>query len=65
MATDQARKTRQSKLTPEQEARVEAIRARNRTPEARTSEAQERETLKREYLETGTPRDNGRRNDHG
>ncbi len=59
MATDQVRQPRQSKLTPEQEARVETIRVRNRTPEARDLEAQERQTLKREYLETGTLKTTG------
>ena len=54
MATEQARKPRESELTPEQEVRVAAIRARNRTPEARADEARLRETLEREYRETGT-----------
>ena len=35
MANDQARKSQRPKLTPEQQARIEAIRAKNRTPEAR------------------------------
>ncbi len=35
MAIDQVRKSRESELSPEQKTRVEAIRARHRTPEAR------------------------------
>jgi ribosome-binding protein aMBF1 (putative translation factor) len=54
MATEQTRKPRGAELTAEQEARVEAIRARHRTPEARAEEARARETLEREYRETGT-----------
>jgi ribosome-binding protein aMBF1 (putative translation factor) len=55
MATpSQARKARESNLTPEQKARVEAIQAKRRTPEARAEEARVRETLNREYRETGT-----------
>jgi len=54
MATEQTRKPRGAELTAEQEARVEAIRARHRTPEARAEEARVRETLEREYRETGT-----------
>ena len=54
MATDPIRKPRESNLTPEQKARVEAIRAKNRTPEARAEEARVREILDREYRETGT-----------
>jgi ribosome-binding protein aMBF1 (putative translation factor) len=54
MATPQARKSRESNLTPEQKARVEAIRAKNRTPAARAEEARVREMLDREYRETGT-----------
>ena len=38
MATDQAHKPRQADLTPEQKERVEAIRAKNRTPEARAEQ---------------------------
>ena len=54
MATQQTRKPRGAELTAEQEARVEAIRAQHRTPEARAEEARVRETLEREYRETGT-----------
>jgi uncharacterized protein YnzC (UPF0291/DUF896 family) len=43
-----------ARLTPEQRARVEAIIARYRTPEARAEEVRERELLDREYRETGT-----------
>jgi len=59
MPTDQARRPRESELTPEQEARVEAIRARHRTPEARAEEARVREALDREYRETGTLKTTG------
>ena len=45
MATDQVRKPRRSDLTAEQDARLEAMRARNRTPEARTEEARVRDGL--------------------
>jgi ribosome-binding protein aMBF1 (putative translation factor) len=54
MATDQARKSQRSDLTPEQQARVEAIRAKHRTPEARAEEIRSREALDREFRETGT-----------
>ncbi len=50
---NQARRPRQSNLTPEQAERVEAIRAKNRTPEARAEQALEREALDREVRETG------------
>jgi ribosome-binding protein aMBF1 (putative translation factor) len=53
MATPQARKARESNLTPEQQARVEAILATRRTPEARAEESRLREMLDREYRETG------------
>jgi ribosome-binding protein aMBF1 (putative translation factor) len=59
MATQQARKPQGTDLTAEQKARVEAIRARRRTPEARAEEAQVRETLEREYRETGTLKGTG------
>jgi ribosome-binding protein aMBF1 (putative translation factor) len=59
MATNQARRPRQSNLTPEQEARVEAIRAKNRSPEARAEQAREREALDREYRETGAIKTTG------
>jgi ribosome-binding protein aMBF1 (putative translation factor) len=54
MDNNHIRKPRESGLTPEQKARVEAIRAKNRTPEARAAEARVREVLDREYRETGT-----------
>jgi ribosome-binding protein aMBF1 (putative translation factor) len=54
MATDQARKPQRPDLTPEQQARVKANRAKNRSPEARAEEARSREALDREYRETGT-----------
>jgi ribosome-binding protein aMBF1 (putative translation factor) len=63
MATDRARK--RPDLTPEQRARVEAIRAKNRTPEARTEEARSRETLDREHRETGTIKTTGDRTTMG
>jgi DNA-binding XRE family transcriptional regulator len=53
-ATRKTRGPQGAELTAEQKARVEAIRARRRTPEARADEAQVRETLEREYRETGT-----------
>jgi ribosome-binding protein aMBF1 (putative translation factor) len=53
MATDQARKTREPELNPEQKTRVEAIRARHRDPQARAEEARVRDALEREYRETG------------
>jgi ribosome-binding protein aMBF1 (putative translation factor) len=59
MATDQAREPRRTRLTPEQEARIEAIRAKNRTPEARAEQARSREALDREYRETGTIKTTG------
>ena len=54
VAANQTRKPRRDDLTPEQEARIEAIRAKNRTPEARAEQARSREALDREYRETGT-----------
>ena len=63
MATDRARK--RPDLTPEQRARVEAIRAKNRTPEARTEEARNREPLDREHRETGTIKTTGDRTTMG
>ena len=54
MATRQTHKPREQELTAEQKARVEAIRAQHPTPEARAEEARVRETLEREYRETGT-----------
>ena len=59
MATQQTRKPRGAELTDEQKTRVEAIRARHRTPEARAEEAQVREVLEREYRETGTLKGTG------
>jgi ribosome-binding protein aMBF1 (putative translation factor) len=59
MATDQARQPRESELTLEQQARVDAIRARHRTPEARAEEARLREVLAREFQETGTLKTTG------
>jgi ribosome-binding protein aMBF1 (putative translation factor) len=59
MATDQARKLRESGLTPEQEARVAALRAKNRSPEARAEEGRVREALEREYRATGTIKTTG------
>jgi ribosome-binding protein aMBF1 (putative translation factor) len=59
MATDKARKPRRPNLSPEQEAEVEAIRAKRRTPEARAEQAREREILDREYRETGTIKTTG------
>jgi transcriptional regulator with XRE-family HTH domain len=59
MATDQARKPRELHLTAEECARVEAVRAKRRTPEARAEEARVREALEREYRETGTLKSDG------
>ena len=65
MATRQTRKPREAELTDEQKARVEALRARHRTPEARAEEARVREALEREYRETGTAQGHRRRDDDG
>jgi DNA-binding XRE family transcriptional regulator len=54
MATPETREPRGAELNDEQKARIEALRARRRTPEARAEEARVRETLEREYRETGT-----------
>jgi ribosome-binding protein aMBF1 (putative translation factor) len=54
MATEHIRKPRESNLTPEQRARVEALRAKNRSPEHRADESRVRENLEREYREKGT-----------
>jgi ribosome-binding protein aMBF1 (putative translation factor) len=54
MATPKARKASEPDLTPDQKARVEAIRAKNRTPAARADETRVRKMLDREYRETGT-----------
>src|ERR1700678_4068568 len=54
MATDQDRRRRVTPLTPEEMQRVEAVRARRRTPEARAQEARTRELLEHEKRETGT-----------
>jgi ribosome-binding protein aMBF1 (putative translation factor) len=59
MTTDQARKSQRSNLTPEQQARVEAIRAKHRTPEARAEEKRTRDALDREFRETGTIKTTG------
>jgi hypothetical protein len=59
MATGHAPKRQEKELTAEEKARVEAIRARHRTPEARAEEAKLRETLEREYRETGTLKGTG------
>ncbi len=48
MATDQAHRPRESERTPLQEARLDAIRARCRTPEARAEEARVRAAFERE-----------------
>jgi ribosome-binding protein aMBF1 (putative translation factor) len=54
MAMEQDRKRRATPLTPEEMERVEAIRAKHRSPEARYEEAHTREILDQEYRETGT-----------
>ncbi len=59
MAADQARKPQRSDLTPEQKARIEAIRAKNRSPQARAEQARSREAFDREYRPTGTIKTTG------
>jgi ribosome-binding protein aMBF1 (putative translation factor) len=54
MATEHIRKPRESDLTPEQSARVEAIRAKNRSQERRAEESRVRESLDREFHEKGS-----------
>jgi ribosome-binding protein aMBF1 (putative translation factor) len=54
MATGHTHKTQEKEFTEEQKARIEAIRAKHRTPEARAEEDRVREILDREYRETGT-----------
>jgi ribosome-binding protein aMBF1 (putative translation factor) len=54
MATEHIRKPRESALTSEQKARVDAIRAKNRSAEQRAEERRTRESLEREYREKGT-----------
>ena len=53
MATEQARKSPESGLTPEQRVRIEAVRAKHRSPAARADEIVARDALEREYGETG------------
>jgi DNA-binding XRE family transcriptional regulator len=53
MATDQTRGGEDA-MSSEQRARVEAIRARRRTPESREAEAVLRDSLDRELAETGS-----------
>lgn len=59
MATDSVRKSRESTFTPERQARIEAIRTKRRSPEARAEETRIRETLEREYRDTGTLKGDG------
>jgi ribosome-binding protein aMBF1 (putative translation factor) len=54
MAAEHIRKPRESDLTPEQRARVEAIRAKNRSAAHRAAESRVRESLDREYRERKT-----------
>jgi ribosome-binding protein aMBF1 (putative translation factor) len=54
MATEHIRKPRESDLTDEQRTRVEAIRAKNRSPERRAEERRVRESLDREFHEKGS-----------
>ena len=54
MATDQARKERGRDLTAGEKSRIEAIRAKRRTPAARAEEARVRDALDQEYRTTGT-----------
>ncbi len=59
MATGRTHEMRETELTADQKVRVEAIRARHRTPEARAEEARLREALQREYRETGSLKTTG------
>jgi transcriptional regulator with XRE-family HTH domain len=59
MPAKPARKDPEAHLTPQQKDRVEAIRARRRSPEARAQEAQTRESIQRELRETGTVETDG------
>ena len=59
MATGHTHKTQEKEFTEEQKARIEAIRAKHRTPEARAEEDRVREILDREYRETGTIKTTG------
>jgi ribosome-binding protein aMBF1 (putative translation factor) len=59
------RMTRKEMCSTSQKARVEAIRARHRTPEARAEEARVRDALEREYRETGTLKTTGERTTMG
>ncbi len=52
MSTERYRRD-YAKLTPEQQARVEALKARHATPEARAEDAAVREAIEREIRETG------------
>lgn len=60
MATDRTREAL-ARLGPEERARVEAIRERARTPEARRAEAAVREEVGRELAETGAVATTGER----
>jgi len=59
MATGHTQKAREKEFTEEQKARIEAIRATHRTPEARADERRVRDILDREYRETGTIKPTG------
>ena len=59
MATGPTHRMRDKPLTDELKARVEAIRAKHRTPEARAAEEKVREALDREHRETGTLKTTG------
>ncbi len=59
MPTDQVRKQRESELTTEEKARVDAIRAKHRSPAARAEEARIRTALEQEHRKTGTPKTTG------
>jgi ribosome-binding protein aMBF1 (putative translation factor) len=54
MATEHIRRPREPDLTPEQRARVDAIRAKNRSPEHQADESRVRENIERERREKGT-----------
>ncbi len=59
MASDRARKAGASGLTPAQSARVEALRAKHQTDEARAAETRVREAVQRERSASGKLRTTG------
>jgi hypothetical protein len=59
MATGQARNQRESELTAEQKARIEAVRANRRSPAAKAEESRIRAVVDQEYRKTGTLKTTG------